>query len=75
ANHGMYKISRPVERAASIIPVANIRRSIHLFPQFDPVAPREWTSDDEIRIFIVALRPFTAYVATLRSYPTVYVCW
>ncbi|KAJ6574013.1 hypothetical protein B0H10DRAFT_1646706, partial [Mycena sp. CBHHK59/15] len=45
-NHGMYKISRPEERTASIIPVANIRRSVHLFPQFGPTAPREWTSQN-----------------------------
>ncbi|KAJ7795959.1 hypothetical protein B0H14DRAFT_3093459 [Mycena olivaceomarginata] len=37
-NHKMYKIS--------IIPVSNIRRSVHLFPQFGPVAPREWTSEN-----------------------------
>ncbi|KAJ6477760.1 hypothetical protein C8R45DRAFT_833605, partial [Mycena sanguinolenta] len=45
-NHGMYKISRPAECVASIIPVANSRRSVHLFPQFGPVAPREWTSQN-----------------------------
>ncbi|KAJ6605637.1 hypothetical protein B0H10DRAFT_1659135, partial [Mycena sp. CBHHK59/15] len=39
-NHGMYKISRPVEHAASIIPVSQIRRSVHLFPKFGPVTPR-----------------------------------
>ncbi|KAJ7157665.1 hypothetical protein C8R43DRAFT_1183066 [Mycena crocata] len=44
-NHGMYKISRPAERVASIIPVGNIRRSVQLFPEFGPVAPREWKSD------------------------------
>ncbi|KAJ7916577.1 hypothetical protein B0H13DRAFT_1609195, partial [Mycena leptocephala] len=33
-NHLMFKISRPEERLASIIPIENIRRSIHLFPQF-----------------------------------------
>ncbi|KAK7001958.1 hypothetical protein R3P38DRAFT_2558006 [Favolaschia claudopus] len=43
-NHRMYKISRPEESFVSIIPVGNIRRSVHLFPQFGPVAPREWTS-------------------------------
>ncbi|KAJ7859622.1 hypothetical protein B0H14DRAFT_3084916 [Mycena olivaceomarginata] len=45
-NHRMYKISRPDERYASIIPVANIRRSVHLFPQFGPVAPCDWTSEN-----------------------------
>ncbi|KAJ6517025.1 hypothetical protein DFH09DRAFT_1251360 [Mycena vulgaris] len=45
-NHLMYKISRPAERVASIIPVSHIRRSIHLFPQFGPVVPRTWTSQN-----------------------------
>lgn len=41
----MYKISRVIkdgDRWASIIPVNNIRRSIHLLPKFGPVAPPEW---------------------------------
>ncbi|KAJ7859607.1 hypothetical protein B0H14DRAFT_2218912, partial [Mycena olivaceomarginata] len=46
ANHRMYKVSRPAERIASIIPVENIRRSVHLFPQFGLSAPRDWTSQN-----------------------------
>ncbi|KAJ7312316.1 hypothetical protein DFH08DRAFT_717847 [Mycena albidolilacea] len=45
-NHLMYKISRLEERIASIIPIENIRRSIHLFPQFGHVVPRSWTSQN-----------------------------
>ncbi|EPQ50619.1 hypothetical protein GLOTRDRAFT_50393 [Gloeophyllum trabeum ATCC 11539] len=44
---GMYKVTRSIqngERLASIIPVSQIERSIHLFPKWGPVAPREWSS-------------------------------
>ncbi|KAJ7789248.1 hypothetical protein B0H14DRAFT_2945102 [Mycena olivaceomarginata] len=46
-HHLMYKVSRVIkngDRLASIIPVTNIRRSIHLVPRFGPVAPLEWKS-------------------------------
>ncbi|KAJ7864581.1 hypothetical protein B0H14DRAFT_3084418 [Mycena olivaceomarginata] len=46
-HHLMYRISRAIkdgDRFASIIPVDNIRRSIHLFPKFGAVAPVEWKS-------------------------------
>ncbi|KAG2131135.1 hypothetical protein BD769DRAFT_1355430 [Suillus cothurnatus] len=49
SRHGMYKITcsvRSGERLASIIPVSNIVRSIHLIPKFGPVAPRHWTSNN-----------------------------
>ncbi|KDQ49877.1 hypothetical protein JAAARDRAFT_142786 [Jaapia argillacea MUCL 33604] len=45
-NHLMYKVSRTYKdgvRVAAIIPVANIRRSILLFPKFGPTVSREWT--------------------------------
>ncbi|KAK7031890.1 hypothetical protein R3P38DRAFT_3313820 [Favolaschia claudopus] len=50
SNHGMYKISRPADRIASIIPVSDIRRTVQLFPQFGPVAPREWTSQNVLEL-------------------------
>ncbi|KAF8799350.1 hypothetical protein BYT27DRAFT_7003136, partial [Phlegmacium glaucopus] len=31
---------------SSIVPVANIFRSVHLLPKFGPVAPVEWTSSN-----------------------------
>lgn len=46
-DHGLYKISRALRqgaRLASIIPVEDIERSCHLYPDFGPTAPREWTS-------------------------------
>ena len=47
-NHLLYKVS-PLQdqnggRICSIIPLVNIRRSVHLIPKFGPSAPREWTS-------------------------------
>ncbi|KAI0351066.1 hypothetical protein OH77DRAFT_1411790, partial [Trametes cingulata] len=63
--HGMYKVSRcrrarDGARLASVIEVRHIRRSCHLFPQFGPVAAREWSSSnvlDECSTFWVS--PFT----------------
>ncbi|KAG1843444.1 hypothetical protein F4604DRAFT_1884612 [Suillus subluteus] len=47
-HHGLYKLSRSLrggEKVASIVPLANIVRSVHLMPNFGAVVPREWTSD------------------------------
>ncbi|KAN0137729.1 hypothetical protein V8E53_004485 [Lactarius tabidus] len=49
-NHRLFKI-RPLKDLdgnwiCSIIPVGNIRRSVHLIPKFGPVAPAEWTSSN-----------------------------
>ncbi|KAJ7333971.1 hypothetical protein DFH08DRAFT_707664, partial [Mycena albidolilacea] len=46
-DHLMYKVNRSLkdrDRLSSIIPVANIRRSVHLLPKFGPVAPAQWKS-------------------------------
>ncbi|KAJ7468883.1 hypothetical protein B0H11DRAFT_2159425 [Mycena galericulata] len=46
-HHLMYKVSRVIkngDRLGSIIPVNNIRRSVHLLPKFGPIAPPEWKS-------------------------------
>ncbi|KAG1884728.1 hypothetical protein F4604DRAFT_1574379, partial [Suillus subluteus] len=47
SHHGLYKICCLMchgEHLASIIDVSDIRRSVHLFPNFSAVVPREWTS-------------------------------
>ncbi|KAI8985007.1 hypothetical protein BD414DRAFT_547770 [Trametes punicea] len=47
-DHGLYRLSRLIRhghRLSSIIPVQQIERACHLFPDFGPVAPRAWTSD------------------------------
>ncbi|KAJ7860201.1 hypothetical protein B0H14DRAFT_3084861 [Mycena olivaceomarginata] len=49
APHLMYKLTRSLkdgERLASIIPLENIRRSVHLLPKFGAVAPAHWTSSN-----------------------------
>lgn len=48
-NYGMYKITKTMKnnkRLASIIPVSDISRSVHLYPMWGPTVPREWTSHD-----------------------------
>ncbi|KAJ7133963.1 hypothetical protein C8R43DRAFT_1132985 [Mycena crocata] len=48
-DHLMYKVKRSLkdgDRLVSIIPLANIRRSVHLLPKFGPVAPAEWKSSN-----------------------------
>ncbi|KAN0140650.1 hypothetical protein V8E53_001477 [Lactarius tabidus] len=59
-NSLLYKISpmrdRDGGRVCSIIPLANIRRSVHLIPKFGAVAPQEWRSStvlDMANVFYV----------------------
>ncbi|KAJ7201835.1 hypothetical protein GGX14DRAFT_370897, partial [Mycena pura] len=62
-SHLLYKVKRSIkngEGLASIVPVLSIRRSTHLLPKFEPVAPPEWTSSnvlDQYSTFFV--NPFT----------------
>ncbi|KAF8065173.1 hypothetical protein FPV67DRAFT_1653931 [Lyophyllum atratum] len=53
-HHGLHKISQLKDRnggrICSIIPIGNIRRSIHLFPKFGRVAHPEWTSSNVLDV-------------------------
>lgn len=45
--HGLYKISKAIVgkvRHTAIVPLSDIRRSIHLYPLFGHVAPEQWSS-------------------------------
>ncbi|KAL0577037.1 hypothetical protein V5O48_004941 [Marasmius crinis-equi] len=47
--HGLYKVARATDptdgsQDASIIPLSDLRRSVHLYPKFGPVVPPDWTS-------------------------------
>lgn len=50
-NHLMYRISKAYRdapqgfREAAVVPLEDIKRTLHLYPVFGPIAPREWTSD------------------------------
>ena len=44
--YDLYKVSRNIrqnQQQASIVPIDQIRRSIHLYPKFGPVVPSDWT--------------------------------
>jgi hypothetical protein len=62
-NHLMYKVSRSLRdknRVASIIPVADIDRSVVLFPQFGPMAPRKWSRNNVLEMCTsFYVNPFT----------------
>lgn len=50
-NHGLYRILHTGARTgdqhvASVVEVKDIQCSCHLWPDFGPVAPREWSSDN-----------------------------
>lgn len=52
--HDLYKITQvtstaerdTVPRSCTIIPLTDVRRSIHLYPCFGRKVPRDWTSDN-----------------------------
>ncbi|TEB37737.1 hypothetical protein FA13DRAFT_1751781 [Coprinellus micaceus] len=48
-SHGLYKVSRYMVNGipqSRVIPVNQIEFSVHLFPQFGPVAPAHWKSSN-----------------------------
>lgn len=71
-NHGLYKISHYVKdgyRVSSVVPVSQIKRSVHLFPDFGAVVPREWSSTnvlEDCKVFY--LNPFSDRHAYVTMY-------
>ncbi|TBU39377.1 hypothetical protein BD309DRAFT_1003767 [Dichomitus squalens] len=53
-DHRMYRVSRDLggggERTGSIVVIDDLERSCHLFPDFGPIAPREWTSSTVLEL-------------------------
>lgn len=48
-NYGMYELKRAMKdnkRVASVIPVSDISRTVHLYPKWGPAVPREWTTNN-----------------------------
>lgn len=70
-DHGLYAI-HALDRTwetSSIVPVANIKRSVHLFPSFGKKVPRNWTSDtvlDDCKFFLVNSQTDREALVTLQ---------
>ena len=71
-NHGLYKVSHSYKngyRLSSVVPISQIKRSVHLFPDFGASVPREWTSSSVLEACkVFYLNPF----ADRHSYVTMY---
>ncbi|KAH9083700.1 hypothetical protein EDB83DRAFT_2282415 [Lactarius deliciosus] len=58
-SHGMHRVSRSYRnerRLASIIPLAEVCRSVQLFPVFGPIVPQQWQGSnvlEECRTFYI----------------------
>ena len=70
--HGMYKVSHSMRsgvRESSVVEISSIKRSVHLFPLFGRVAPRDWTASNvlqECKMFY--LNPFSDRHAYVTMY-------
>ncbi|KAJ7325440.1 hypothetical protein DFH08DRAFT_711377, partial [Mycena albidolilacea] len=48
-HHLLYRVCRSIKNGAClaiIVPIDNIRWSVHLLPKFRPVASQEWTTSN-----------------------------
>lgn len=45
-NHDMYRLTRTIrngQRHAVVVPIDQLKSSVHLYPSFGPTVPRDWT--------------------------------
>lgn len=71
-HHRLYQVKRAWingDRLCSIVPVSDIRRSIHLIPRFGRIAPATWTSSNVLEqcdtFFVNAFTDRHAYMTIL----------
>ncbi|KAJ7888362.1 hypothetical protein B0H14DRAFT_3716513, partial [Mycena olivaceomarginata] len=73
--HLLYRVRRSIKngaRLAIIVPVDNIRWSVHLLPKFRPVAPQEWTSSNVLDLCSTS---FVNSLLDRHIYTTFYQFW
>lgn len=66
--HGMYKVSRSLrdgKRESKVVPLSDVRRSVHLNPSFGRSVPQEWSSSNVLdlcpKFFVGAFMDRHAY--------------
>jgi hypothetical protein len=77
-NSGLYRVTRATEpateqgearRLASVIPVQDLQRSVHLLPNFGAVVPRDWDSFDVLeKCSVFRVNPFSDHHAYRNAF-------
>lgn len=72
ADHGLYRVTRNKGKAGEhlgdVIPLGNIRRSLHLFPNFGSAVPQHWTSSNVLDLCDIF---FTSDTSDKHAYETI----